>query len=101
MMVAGVLELVGGALIMVGLFTRPVAFVLAGEMAVAYFMSHVPNGGILPIANRGEAAALFCFIFLFLAGNGPSIWSLDHARARGRIDGLDRPVRTRRAPVSG
>ena len=74
--VAGILEFFGGALIVLGLFTRPVAFVLSGEMAVAYFWRHLP-GGFWPILNRGELAALFCFIFLFFAAHGPGTWSLD------------------------
>jgi putative oxidoreductase len=73
---AGVLELVGGTLILLGLFTKPVAFVLSGEMAFAYFMGHFPSG-FWPIQNHGEPAVLFCFIFLFLWGNGPGPWSLD------------------------
>ncbi len=78
---AGVLELVGGALILVGLFVRPVAFVLCGEMAVAYFMGHAPRGNFLfPTLNQGEAAVLYCFIFLFLATAGAGIWSIDAAR---------------------
>src|ERR671915_1206104 len=64
--VAGVLEVVGGILIIIGLLTRPVAFLLSGEMAVAYFIAHFPNG-FWPIENQGEPAALFSFIFLFLA----------------------------------
>jgi putative oxidoreductase len=76
---AGILELVGGALIIIGLFTRPVAFILAGEMAFAYFMAHFPNG-FWPIENRGEPAALFCFIFLFLAFNGAGPFSVDAIR---------------------
>ena len=67
---AGMLELVGGALLLVGLFTRPVAFVLSGEMAFAYFMAHAPHG-FWPLINRGELAALYCFVFLFLAAAGP------------------------------
>jgi putative oxidoreductase len=79
--IAGVLELVGGALLLVGLFTRPVAFVLSGEMAVAYFMAHAPRGHVLtPFLNQGEPAVLFCFIFLFLAVAGPGPWSVDAAR---------------------
>jgi putative oxidoreductase len=85
--VAGILELVGGALIIIGLLTRPVAFLLSGEMAVAYFMSHLPNG-FWPIENRGEPAALFSFIFLFLAFNGAGPLSVDAAR-RGRMDEHD------------
>ena len=74
--VAGILELVGGALLIVGLCTRPVAFILAGEMAVAYFMSHFPHG-FHPLVNGGEAAILFCFIFLYIAAAGGGPWSLD------------------------
>ena len=72
----GPIELVGGLLIVFGLFTRPVAFILAGDMAVAYFMSHAPRG-FFPMLNAGNAAILFCFVFLYLvfAGGGP--WSLD------------------------
>ena len=74
--VAGILELVGGALLIVGLCTRPVAFILAGEMAVAYFMSHFPRG-FHPLVNGGEAAILFCFIFLYISAAGAGPWSLD------------------------
>ena len=74
--IAGVLETVGGILIFVGLFTRPTAFILAGEMAWAYFQSHAP-GGFWPIMNRGELAVLFCFIFLYLAARGGGVFSLD------------------------
>ena len=73
---AGVLEVVGGALLLLGLFTRPVAFLLAGEMAVAYFKAHAPQG-FWPTLNRGEAAALFCFTWLYFAAAGPGPWSLD------------------------
>lgn len=76
---AGALEIVGGALIIIGLFTRPVAFIVAGEMAVAYFMAHLPRA-FWPIQNQGEPAVLFCFIFLFLAFNGAGPWSVDAAR---------------------
>jgi len=76
MSVAGVLECFGGLLLLLGLFTRPVAFVLAGQMAVAYFMAHFPKG-FWPIANRGELAVLFCFGFLYLAAAGGGPWSLD------------------------
>jgi len=72
----GLLELVGGVLIMLGLFTRPVAFILSGEMAVAYWQFHAPNG-VWPIVNHGEAAVLFCFIFLFMSAFGGGDWSLD------------------------
>jgi putative oxidoreductase len=76
----GLLELVGGLLLALGLFTRTVAFVLAGNMAVAYFMSHAPRG-FFPLLNGGELAIVYCFVFLYfcLAGGGP--WSLDRVRA--------------------
>lgn len=74
--VSGVLELVGGALILVGLFTRPVAFILSGMLAVAYFMVHAP-GGFWPLLNKGETAVLYCFIFLYLSVAGAGPWSLD------------------------
>jgi putative oxidoreductase len=78
---AGVLETFGGLLLLVGLFTRPVAFVLSGEMAVAYILSHAPRG-IWPILNRGEVATLFCFIWLYVAAAGSGPWSLDALRRR-------------------
>jgi putative oxidoreductase len=79
--VAGALEVVGGALLLLGLFARPVAFVLSGEMAVAYFMAHAPRGHLLaPTLNQGEPAALFCFVFLFIAVAGAGAWSVDAAR---------------------
>jgi len=77
---AGLLELIGGALILIGLFTRPVAFVLSGFMAVAYFMAHFSRG-FFPIANDGEPAVLYCFIFLFLAIAGAGALSVDRWRA--------------------
>ena len=80
---AGVLEVFGGLLILVGLFTRPVAFLLAGEMAVAYFMAHAPNS-FWPVLNRGEAAVLFCFLFLYFAVAGAGALSLDSAMGRRR-----------------
>ena len=76
---AGVLEIVGGLLLVLGLFTRPVAFILAGEMAFAYFMAHAPQS-FFPIVNRGESAVLFCFVFLYLAAAGAGPWSVDEAR---------------------
>lgn len=80
---AGMLEIVGGLLILIGLFTRPVAFILSGEMAVAYFMEHAPQGHFLmPALNQGEEAVLYCFIFLFLAVAGAGAWSLDARRAQ-------------------
>ena len=78
---AGVLEAVGGTLMLLGLFTRPVAFVLAGEMAVAYFTAHMPRG-TWPILNGGELAVLFCFIWLFFCAAGPGPLSLDAVRKR-------------------
>ena len=76
---AGVLEVVGGILVLLGLFTRPAAFLLSGEMAVAYFMAHAPQG-FFPVLNQGEAAILFCFVFLYLFVAGPGAWSLDARR---------------------
>ena len=74
--IGGVLEFFGGLAILLGLFTRPVAFILSGEMAVAYFQFHQP-GGFWPIQNHGELAVLFCFIFLYMAAKGGGEWSLD------------------------
>jgi len=79
---AGMLEFFGGLLILLGLFTRPVAFILAGEMAVAYFMVHAP-GGFWPLLNKGELAVLYCFVFLYLAAAGGGVWSIDHLWQRG------------------
>jgi putative oxidoreductase len=78
---AGILELVGGFFILIGLFTRPVAFVLAGEMAVAYWMAHAPKS-IYPALNGGDAAILYCFIFLYLAAAGAGAFSVDGASSR-------------------
>jgi putative oxidoreductase len=78
---AGILEIVGSPLIIVGLFTRPVAFILSGEMAVGYFMAHEPHSSI-PLLNGGDAAVLFCFIFLYLATVGAGPWSVDELRER-------------------
>ena len=78
--VAGALELVGGALLAVGLFTRPVAFVLSGEMAFAYWMAHAPRS-FFPVLNGGDAAILYCFVFLYLAFAGGGPWSADALRA--------------------
>jgi putative oxidoreductase len=80
--VAGVLEFFGGFLLLVGLFTRPVAFVLSGLMAFAYFLAHAPQG-FWPILNRGELAALFCFLFLYFSAAGPGPWSVDALMRRG------------------
>lgn len=74
--VAGVLEFFGGALLLLGLFTRPVAFILSGHMAVAYFMVHAPQG-FWTMQNKGELAALFCFVFLYLSVAGGGEWSVD------------------------
>ncbi|MGA7595232.1 MAG: DoxX family protein [Gallionella sp.] len=79
---AGTLELVGGSLVLLGLFTRPVAFILSGEMAFAYFMAHAP-GGLLPILNHGELAVMFCFVFLYLSVAGGGSYSLDGMRKKG------------------
>ncbi len=78
---AGALELVGGALLVLGLFTRPVAFVLSGMSAVAYFIAHAPKS-FFPAENMGEAAMLYCFIFLYLAAAGAGPWSIDAMRNR-------------------
>jgi putative oxidoreductase len=85
--VAGVLEVFGGLLLLLGILTRPVAFVLAGEMAVAYFRSHAPQG-FWPLLNRGELAALYCFLFLYFAAVGGGPWSLDAFWSRRRAGGL-------------
>ncbi|MGK5023541.1 DoxX family protein [Janthinobacterium sp. RB2R34] len=81
--VAGILELVGGALLLLGLFTRPVAFILSGQMAVGYFMMHAPQG-FLPILNGGELAVLYCFTFLYFAAAGGGAFSLDGLRGKAR-----------------
>ena len=78
---AGVIETVGGLLILVGLWTRCVALVLCGEMAVAYFMSHFPRG-VWPLLNGGELAVLYCFLFLYFSVAGPGPWSLDRLRRK-------------------
>ena len=74
---SGILEFFGGLLIVLGLFTRPVAFILSGQMAVAYFMVHAKNG-FWPILNHGELAVLYCFVWLYFAAAGPGPWSLDY-----------------------
>lgn len=75
--IAGVIEIVAGSLITVGLYTRAVAFIASGEMAVAYFMSHFPRG-MTPMANQGSLAVLYCWVFLYLVFAGAGIWSLDY-----------------------
>jgi putative oxidoreductase len=77
-----VLEAVGGLLILVGLLTRPVAFILAGEMAAAYWMFHAPES-LYPVLNGGDAAILYCFVFLYLVFAGPGAWSVDESRREG------------------
>jgi putative oxidoreductase len=78
---AGVIELVGGVLVLFGLFTRAAAFVLSGELAFAYFIGHASQGNVLlPLMNQGEPAVLMSFIFLFIAAAGPGAWSIDAAR---------------------
>lgn len=79
--IAGVLELFGGLLLLIGLATRPTAFVLSGLMAFAYFIAHAPRG-FWPIANGGELAALYCFVFLYLAAAGGGPWGIDAMRKR-------------------
>ena len=82
---AGVLELAGGTLLVLGLLTRPVAFVLSGQMAVAYFMAHASaRTAALPLLNGGESAVLFCFVFLYLSAAGGGAWALDQWLARRR-----------------
>ena len=81
--IGGVLEFFGGLAIMLGLLTRPVAFILSGEMAVAYWQFHAPNGA-WPIQNHGEPAVLLCFIFLYMAARGGGDWSLDALLRRKR-----------------
>lgn len=87
--IAGIIETIFGLLLLVGLLSRLSAFILSGEMAVAYFMFHVPMGmpqpGILPILNGGEAAVLYCFAFLYLAAAGPGPWALDTSMGREKV----------------
>lgn len=92
--IAGVLETLGGALIVLGLFTRPAAFVLAGQMAVAYFLFHLRNGlamdkGFFPVVNQGDLAILFCFVFLHLVFAGPGAFALDDRVGRARANQPD------------
>ncbi len=79
--VAGVLEAFGGLFLLIGLFTRPVAFLLSGEMAVAYFMGHAPRG-LWPVLNEGSGAILYCFVWLYLSAAGSGPWGLDALRSR-------------------
>jgi putative oxidoreductase len=86
LMVAGTIEIICGLLIALGLFTRLAAFVASGEMAAAYFIQHAPKS-VWPIANSGEAAVLYCFIFLYLVFAGPGSWALDHVIGRRNASG--------------
>jgi putative oxidoreductase len=79
--IAGALELVGGALLILGLWTRPVAFILSGEMAFAYFIGHAPES-FFPVVNKGDAAILYCFVFLYFVFSGPGPWSVDAMRTK-------------------
>ncbi|CAN5208431.1 DoxX family protein [soil metagenome] len=80
---AGVIEIVGGVLVLIGLFTRPAAFIVSGEMAFAYFMAHAKADNFwTPILNGGELAVVYCFVFLFLAAAGGGAWSVDAARSK-------------------
>ena len=81
--IAGLIEIVCGALIVVGLLTGIAAFIASGEMAVAYFMVHFPHGWI-PLVNKGELAAVYCFVFLYIAAHGAGIWSVDNGLMKGR-----------------
>lgn len=74
--IGGVIEIIGGSLVVIGLFTRPVAFIMSGEMAVAYWQFHAPQG-VWPIVNQGQPAVLYCFIFLFIAAYGAGKYSID------------------------
>jgi putative oxidoreductase len=81
LMAAGVIELVAGILITIGLLTRLAAFIASGEMAIGYWLMHFPQG-FWPLVNKGEAAIMFCFVFLYIAAAGPGAWSIDGARTR-------------------
>ena len=83
--IGGVLELVGGLLLLFGAFTRPVAFILSGEMAVAYWMFHAPRN-LYPTLNGGDAAILYCFVFFYIFFAGPGPWSVDATRDRATTD---------------
>ena len=90
--IAGLLETVGGPLILLGLFTRPVAFILSGEMAFAYFIGHAPQG-FWPVLNQGQPAIFYCFFFLYLSSRGAGPWSLDALRG-GNSDDRERAGRS-------
>ena len=87
---AGLIEIVTGFLIVIGLFTRPAAFLASGTMAVAYWYAHAPQN-FFPVNNGGDAAILYCFVFLYLVFAGPGSWSVDGARAAGRAGTAPRP----------
>ena len=80
--IGGLIELVCGALIVVGLLTGIAAFIASGEMAVAYFTVHAAHGGPIPLVNKGELAVLYCFVFLYIAAHGAGIWSIDNMLRR-------------------
>lgn len=82
---AGIIEIVAGALITIGLFTRPAAFIASGTMAAAYWIAHAPQN-IYPVNNGGDAAILFCFVFLYLVFAGPGVWSIDGSRSAARAN---------------
>jgi putative oxidoreductase len=82
---AGTFETYGGSLLLIGLYTRPVAFLLSGEMAIAYFKGHAPQG-FWPVLNQGHPAIMFCFLFLYLSAAGAGPWSLDALRNRSRLN---------------
>lgn len=88
---AGVIEIVTGILIVLGLFTRPAAFLASGTMAVAYWMAHAPRD-FFPVNNGGDAAILFCFVFLYLVFAGPGAWSMDGAKAKAQVNLGERPL---------
>ncbi|PYS43519.1 MAG: DoxX family protein [Acidobacteria bacterium] len=90
--IAGMLEVVGGLLLLVGLFTRITAFIVCGEMAVAYFRAHLPRS-FFPINNFGEITVMLCFFFLYLVAAGPGPWSLDHALSRSKTREKTRDLR--------
>ena len=81
--IQGAIEIVGGVMLLGGVFTRPVAFILSGDMAAAYFIAHFPKA-FFPAVNEGDAAVLFCFVFLYVAFAGAGPWSVDEAMSRGR-----------------
>jgi len=85
MLTAGIIEFFGGVLILIGLLTRPAAFLISGLMAVAYFMVHAPNH-FLPLINHGELAVIYCFVFLYLAFAGGGAWSVDALIGRNKTD---------------